>query len=70
MFILGSIMNMTRHKHLVLDQAKLDRAKKLLHAKTERETIERALDLVLGEEAILAAHRRVKAKGGFEDALR
>jgi hypothetical protein len=63
-------MNMTRHKHLKLDQSKIDRAKKLLGAKTEQETIERALDLVLGEEPILKVHRRVKAVGGFEDALR
>jgi hypothetical protein len=61
---------MTRHKHLKLDQSKIDRAKKLLGAKAEQETIERALDLVLGEESILKVHRRVKAVGGFEDAIR
>jgi hypothetical protein len=49
MFTLGSFVNMTRHKHLKLDQSKIDRAKKLLGAKTEQETIERALDLVLAE---------------------
>ncbi|AUX22399.1 uncharacterized protein SOCEGT47_029010 [Sorangium cellulosum] len=64
------MMNMTRHKHLRLDQSKIDRAKKLLGAKTEQETIERALDLVLGEEPILKVHRRIKAVGGFEDPLR
>lgn len=70
MFTLASIMNMTRHKHLKLDQSKIDRAKKLLGVKTEQEAIERALDLVLGEEPILKIHRRLKAVGGFEDALR
>lgn len=70
MFTLASFVNMTRHKHLKLDQTKIDRAKKLLQAKTEQETIERALDLVLGEEPIVRAHRRVKAVGGFEAALR
>ena len=69
MFTIGSSMNMTRDKHLRLDQTKIDRAKKLLGAKTEQETIEQALDLVLGEEPILKAHRRVKAVGGFEDAF-
>jgi hypothetical protein len=59
---------MTRHKHLKLDQTKIDRAKKLLGAKTEQETIERALDLVLGEERILKAHRRVRALGGFDES--
>lgn len=68
MFTLGSYVNMTRHKHLKLDQGKIDRAKKLLGAKTEQETIERALDLVLGEERILKAHRRVRAVGGFDEA--
>ncbi|WP_437296436.1 hypothetical protein [Sorangium sp. So ce426] len=64
------MMTMIRHKHLKLDQSKIDRAQKLLGAKTEQETIERALDLVLGEEPFLKVHRRVKAVGGFEDALR
>jgi hypothetical protein len=70
MFTIISRVNMTKHKHLKLDQSKIDRAKKLLGVKTEQETIERALDLVLGEEPILRVHRRLKAVGGFEDALR
>jgi hypothetical protein len=66
MFTIASRMNMTRHKHLKLDQSKIDRAKKLLGAKTEQDTIEQALDLVLSEEPILKAHRRVRAVGGFD----
>lgn len=66
MFILSSFVNMTRHKHLKLDQSKIDRAKKLLRAKTETETIDRALDLVLGEEPIMKAHKRLKSVGGFD----
>ena len=69
MFTISSFVNMTRHKHLKLDQAKIDRAKKLLGAKTEQETIERALDVVLAEEAILRAHRRLRRVGGFEPPL-
>lgn len=38
-----------RHKHLQLDQGKLDRAKSILGAKTETEAIERALALVVNE---------------------
>ena len=68
MCTLSCFMNMTRHKHLKLDQGKIDRAKKLLGAKTEQETITRALDLVLGEERILKAHSRVRAVGGFDEA--
>lgn len=69
MFTLGSIVNMIRHKHLKLDQTKIDRAKKLLRTKTEQETIERALDLVIGEEPILKAHRSLRASGGFEEVF-
>lgn len=61
---------MLKHKHMKLDQSKIDRAKKLLGAKTEQETVEQALDLVLGEEAILKAHRRVRSVGGFEPVVR
>lgn len=61
---------MVRHKHLKLDQSKIDRAKRLLGTETERETIERALDLVLAEAPILQAHKRVKKVGGFEDGFR
>ena len=61
---------MTKHKHLKLDQSKIDCAKKLLGVKTEQETIERALDLLLGEEPILKVHRRLKGIGGFENGLK
>ena len=70
MYTIRSVVNMTKHKHLKLDQSKIDRAKKLLGAKTEQETIERALDLVLAEASIVNAHRRVAAVGGFEDPFR
>jgi hypothetical protein len=70
MYTIRSRVYMTRHKHLKLDQGKIDRAKKLLGAKTEQETIERALDVVLAEQTIVNAHRRAKRVGGFVDALR
>lgn len=56
-----------RHKHLKLDQAKIDRARRLLGVKTEQETLERALDALLAEEPILRAHRGVRRVGGFAD---
>jgi hypothetical protein len=37
-------------KHFRLDAAKLKRARNLLDARTETETVERALDLVIAEE--------------------
>jgi len=54
-----------RHKHLKLDQRKLDRARRLIRAKTEQETVQRALDVLPAEEPILRAHRKVKAVGGL-----
>jgi hypothetical protein len=39
------------HKHFQLDAGKLKRAQRALRAKTETETIERALDAVITEEA-------------------
>ncbi len=37
------------HKHFQLDVTKIKRAQKVLRAKTETETIERALDLAIAE---------------------
>ena len=37
------------HKHLVLDSVKIKRAQRILGAKTETETIERALDWTISE---------------------
>jgi hypothetical protein len=37
------------HKHFQLDAGKLKRAQRALRAKTETETIERALDVVITE---------------------
>jgi hypothetical protein len=39
-----------KNKHFVLDQGKLERARKVLGARTETETIERALDQVISED--------------------
>jgi hypothetical protein len=69
MFTLSFFLNMTRHKHLKLDQDKIDRARRLLGARTEQETVERALDLVLAEEPILRAHRKLQKVGGLEDVF-
>jgi hypothetical protein len=58
-----------RHKHLKIDQAKLDRAKKLLRVATEQETIDRALDAILAEEILVKAHAKVRGVGGMVDAF-
>ena len=51
-----------RHKHLQLDQNKLTRAKSVLGAKSETETIERALTLVVGEHEIDKPLKRAKGR--------
>jgi hypothetical protein len=58
-----------RHKHLKIDQRKLDRAKRILRLATEQETIDRALDAILGEDEILRAHRKARSVGGFNDVF-
>jgi len=58
-----------RHKHLKLDQGKIDKARRLFGVKTEQETIELALDLALAEEPLLRAHRKVRGVGGIDDVF-
>lgn len=58
-----------RHKHLKIDQAKLDRAKRILRLTTEQDTIDHALDAILAEETILRAHRKARRVGGMTDAF-
>jgi|ERR1700691_1166152 hypothetical protein len=45
------------HKHFRLDAAKIKRAQRALRAKTETETIERALDLAIAESRTRRATR-------------
>lgn len=51
-----------RNKHLILDQKRLERAKKILGAATETETVELALERVISEaeanKKAWAAHDR------------
>jgi len=57
------------HKHFQLDSAKIKRAQKALHAKTETEAIERALDFAIAEHEknrlVLQATERF-VKSGIE----
>ncbi len=48
---------------------KIERARRLLGTKTNRETIERALDTVLAEEQVRRALRRAGGAGGIEDVF-
>jgi hypothetical protein len=59
-----------RHKHVRLDQAKLDRAQQVLEARTETETLDRALSLVVSEAEIDAALRGIGGKGKLKKVFR
>jgi hypothetical protein len=53
----------TSAKHIRIDQAKLDKARKVLAAATETEALDRALTLVVSEAEVDAALREVSRKG-------
>jgi hypothetical protein len=60
------------HKHFQLDAVKIKRAQRALRAKTETETIERALDLAIAEDernrlVLEATERFVKSAIDIKD---
>ncbi len=55
--------NSIKRKNFYLDEARIKKAQKLLHTKTETDTIHKALDLVLFEKEILESLKKVKGKG-------
>ena len=60
------------HKHFQLDSAKIKRAQRALHAKTETEAIERALDFAIAEHeknrlVLEATERFVKSRIDIKD---
>jgi len=59
-----------RHKHLQIDQSRLNRAKTILGVKTETEAVDRALRLVVSEAEIDMALRRAAGKGRIRTIFR
>lgn len=59
-----------RDKHLKLDQEKLDQARQILGAKTEREAVEGALDLIISEEEIDRLLKELKGQGALKKVFR
>jgi hypothetical protein len=57
-------------KNFRLNQAKLDRARRLLGADTETETVDQALDLVAFRYEVLAGVRRLAGMRAWRDVLR
>ena len=49
-----------KHKHLKLDQNKIDFAKRYFGVESEQEAIDRALSLLIEEEQLLAAVKPLK----------
>lgn len=55
-----------KRKNFYLDQAKINKVKRILGTKTETETIHQALDLALFQKEILGSLEQVKGKGHIE----
>jgi hypothetical protein len=62
--------SLPRNKHVRIDQVKLDKAKRLLEARTETETLDRALGLVVAEGEIDTTLRRLKGRGRLKQVFR
>jgi len=54
-------------KQFILDPAKIEMVKKITHAATETEAVNRALDMVIANEQIQKTLATVKGKGKIED---
>ena len=59
-----------RHKHVRIDQAKLEKAKRVLDARTDTEALDRALSLVVSGGWIDAALRATRGKGKLKKVFR
>lgn len=70
MYIIMAGTTLLKHKHVRIDPRKLERAKRLLEAATDTETIDRALTLVVAEGEIDATLRRYRGKGKLRKAFR
>lgn len=60
---------MIRRKNLYIDQAKLDRVRSLLGAKSEAEAIDQALSLLLLGEDLIEGIERVAGTGGVDNVF-
>ena len=61
MYMMEAFMAATlKHKHLVLDQRKIDAARRYLGVTSEQEAIDKALSLVLEEQRLSKAMRPLK----------
>lgn len=56
-----------RHKHLKMDQTKIDKVRRFFGVATEQEAVDRALEAFAVEEDLRRALRRVAGIGGMSD---
>ncbi len=59
-----------RHKHVRLDQAKLDKARKVLSARTDTEALDRALTVVVTEAEVDTILRRAGGRARIKKVFR
>jgi hypothetical protein len=57
-------------KNILMDQKKLDEAKRVLKTATETETIDAALDEIAFRHGLVAGMRALKRSGGLKDLFR
>lgn len=55
-----------RRKNVILDQAKLDEARRILETDSETHTLEEALDSIVFVEEVMAGFRAVRDAGGID----
>ena len=76
MYIMSGIMyimsqaSSIRHKHIRIDQAKLDKARRVLDARTETEALDRALMLVVSEGKVDRTLRQAAGRTRLKKAFR
>ena len=59
-----------RHKHIRIDQLKLEKAKQVLDVRTDTEALDRALAIVVSEGEIDVALRGIRGKGKLKKVFR
>lgn len=63
----GGSKGKVRRKNLNIDQAKLDRARRILGVRTETEAVDQALSMLLFREELVQGIRDIGGMGGVEN---
>lgn len=63
----GGSKGKVRRKNLNIDQAKLDRARRILGVQTETEVVDQALSMLLFREELVQGIREIGGTGGVEN---